>query len=276
MVNLVTVIIPCYNDGPYIKKAVDSILNQTFADYKIIIVDDGSNETTKNVLSKINNKKIEIHYQDNQGVSCARNKAITLTKSEYILTLDADDYFEPTFLEKAVKILNSNHKIGVVGCSYNVIIDNKLQKIVNPIGGSIDNFLLKNEGLGNSLFRRVCWEEVNGYDEKMKLGYEDWEFWIAILSRGWQMKIIDEPLFNYRLKSVSRDKIALKNHDLELRKYIFNKHKEVYKVHFEKVTLSLFDENEKLRKKKVKLQKSKEYKLGKLLVSPLKRIVNKL
>ena len=115
MPNQVTVIIPCYNDGAYIQQAVNSIRCQTFTDYKICIVDDGSNQATKAVLSELSHDSLSIHYQENQGVSHARNYAISLAASDYILTLDADDYFEPTFLEKAVNILKSHKNVGVVG-----------------------------------------------------------------------------------------------------------------------------------------------------------------
>ena len=112
----VTVIIPCYNDGKFIIEAVNSILNQTLKADKIIIVDDGSNAETKKVLKKINSNNVEIIYQENLGVCKARNRGVNLATTDYILTLDADDYFEPTFIEKSVEILNNNSNTGIVGC----------------------------------------------------------------------------------------------------------------------------------------------------------------
>ncbi len=272
MSNQVTVIIPCYNDGPYIQEAVDSILNQTFTDYNIVIIDDGSNDATRTILAQLDYENVAIYYQDNHGVSHARNFGINLSESEYILTLDADDYFEPTFLEKAIKILNTNEDVAVVGCYYYLILNREIQHIVRPKGGTIKNFLTKNEGLGNALFRKQCWEAVGGHDEQMKAGYEDWEFWIAILAKGWNMKIIQEPLFNYRIKENSRDQKALKEHDLELKLYILSKHLDVYKMYAKDVIASLLENNNKLFKRHDALTNSFEYKLGKFLIRPLKLI----
>jgi glycosyltransferase involved in cell wall biosynthesis len=278
--NLVTVVIPCYNDGAFIIEAVDSILNQTFQDFHIVIIDDGSNDTTKIILKEIKGDNITVIYQKNQGVSAARNKAISLSDSKFILTLDADDYFEPTFLEKALREISNDKSIGVVGSYYTLFGDCfEEKKTVKPIGGKIKNFLVKNEGIASCLFKRECWEQVGGYDKKMKLGYEDWEFWIAILSKSWEMKIIKETLFNYRIKSVSRDQIATNHHDLVLKKYILNKHRDVFKEHSELVISSLLVKNEYLRKTSLQYKNSLECKLGKVIVEPfkcVKNILNKL
>ena len=102
----VTVIIPCFNDGKYVLEALNSIFNQTLQAVKIIIVDDGSNVETQKILKTIYNPNVQIIHQENKGVSNARNTGINLATTDYILTLDADDYFEPSFIEKSVKVLN--------------------------------------------------------------------------------------------------------------------------------------------------------------------------
>lgn len=270
MKHLVTVVIPCYNDGAYVKKAVESVLSQTYSNFTIFIVDDGSNQDTKDVLSTISHEKIKVHYQVNKGVSNARNQAIEMSDTKYILTLDADDYFEPTFLEKAIDILEANEPIGIVASHYNIVEREREGVVVKPVGGTIENFLNKNEGVASALFRRKCWEEVQGYDEKMKDGYEDWEFWIAILSKSWQMRIIEESLFNYRVKEHSRDKSAREEHDLKLKKYIFNKHKNSYKEHFEVVFNSLIEKNDFQKKKINKLERSRKQAIDNMFLKPFK------
>lgn len=259
----VTAIIPCYNDGQYIMQAVNSILNQTLKAEKIIIVDDGSEEITKTILKSVNISDVRIIFQENKGVSNARNMGIGLAQTDYILTLDADDYFEPTFIEKAVRILNEEAEVGIVS-SYCRRFKNKKIKIeiVKPLGGNLKNFIIKNNGLANALFRKQCWDEVSGYDEKMIQGYEDWEFWIAILKNKWSMYILKEVLSHYRIKEVSRDKTALKNHDFELRKYIYFKHKEVYQANFEFYSLELLRQNSEFRNTVKKIRKGKEYIIG--------------
>ncbi|WP_345006038.1 glycosyltransferase family A protein [Snuella lapsa] len=268
----ITVVIPCYNDGAYIEDAINSILGQTLNDYQIIIVDDGSDKSTKDILKRLDHEKIKVYYEANKGVSSARNFGIALSESEYILTLDADDYFEPTFLEKALDILETHSDVAVVGCYHYLVSDRKIKHVVRPKGGTITNFLTKNEGLGNALFRRSCWEQVGGYDAHMTTGYEDWEFWIAILAKGWRMEIIKEPLFYYRIKENSRNMKATNFHDLELKSYIFNKHFNIYSAHFKRVTLRLLKNNDRLYKRNIVLTQSIEYRLGRFLLTPFKKI----
>ena len=273
----VTVIIPCYNDGKFIIEAVNSILNQTLKAEKIIIIDDGSDAETKNILKKINSNNVEIIYQENLGVCKARNKGINLATTDYILTLDADDYFEPTFIEKAFEVLNFNSNIGIVGCFYRALNNNVIEnEIIKPLGGKIKNFLIKNNGLGNSMFRKKCWAQVSGYDEKMTNGYEDWDFWMAILKNDWEMYIIPEVLFIYRIKKKSRDQTALKEFDLELKKYIFLKHKQVFLDNYEFYTIELLRQNSLLRNNISKAKNSIEFNLGKFILKPFRFFKNKV
>ncbi|QSW87485.1 glycosyltransferase family 2 protein [Flavobacterium endoglycinae] len=275
----VTVIIPCYNDGLYIMQALNSVLNQTVKADKIIIVDDGSNQETKKVLEKIKNDEVTIIYQENQGVCKARNNAIQLAETDYILNLDADDYFEPTFIEKAIDILNHNQEIAVVGCLVKTLTNNRIDtEIKKPLGGVVKDFIVKNNGIASSLFRKQCWEQVSGYDENMKNGYEDWEFWIAILKHNWKMHIIQEPLFVYRIKPQSRDQKAAAQHDFNLKKYIFLKHKELFEEHFEFYALELLRQNSIFRTNKNKHKNSIDFKIGNAIFEPirfLKKIIKK-
>ncbi|MFD2727407.1 glycosyltransferase family 2 protein [Hyunsoonleella rubra] len=269
----VTVVIPCFNDGEYIMEAVNSVLNQTLKPEKIIIVDDGSDTHTKHILGGINDDSVEVVYQDNSGVCKARNVAIDLAKTDYILTLDADDYFEPTFIEKAVAILSQDSHVGIVGCFYRRLVSGKIQnEVVKPLGGGVSNFLVKNNGLGCSLFRKKCWEEVSGYDENMRKGYEDWDFWISILKNGWQMHIKEEPLFLYRKSKSSRDENAFLNHDVELRDYLFKKHRQVFMDNFEAFASQIIYSNSKLKQTQLKIKNSIDYRLGNLILRPFRLV----
>ena len=126
------------------------------------------------------------------------------------------------------------------------------------------------------MFRKKCWEQVSGYDEKMTNGYEDWEFWIAILSHNWFMHILQEPLFIYRQKTFSRNQKASNFFDFELRKYIYLKHKLIFETHFEFYALELLRQNSVLRMHVAKTKNSKEYEIGRFFLVPfrfLKRIL---
>lgn len=268
----VTVVIPCYNDGSYIMEALQSIYNQTVLPQKIIIVDDGSDSTTKKILSTINNPLVQILYQENKGVSSARNKAISVAQTEYILNLDADDYFESTFIEKAVAILHRDQEVVAVSSYCRVFKKRKTIEIVKPSGGKLKDFIVINNSRANSIFRKKCWESVGGFDETMLGGYEDWEFWIAVLKLGGTIHIVAEVLSHYRIKDISRDQKALKNHDFDLRKYIYCKHKEVYKPHLDFYIGELLRQNSLLRNSVYKIKNSVDFNIGMIILRPLRAL----
>lgn len=268
----VTVIIPCYNDGQYIIQALQSIYNQTRLPEKIIIVDDGSDAATKKVLATIEHPLAQIITQENKGVSAARNHAISLMQTAYIVNLDADDYLEPTFIEKAVQLLKNNDNLVGVSSYCRVFCNNKTIEFVKPLGGNLKDFIVINNSRACSLFRKSDWQTVGGFDEKMRGGYEDWEFWIAILKLGGKIQIIPEVLSHYRIKNTSRDQTALVNYDFELRKYILEKHKEVYDSYSDFYIVQLLRQNSLLRNAIYRAKNAKEFKLGEKLLSPLRFI----
>ena len=115
----VSIIIPCYNYGQYIDEAVDSVLAQTFQDFEIIIVNDGStDEFTNKKLENYNKPKTTVYFTKNQGVSAARNYAIEKSSGEYILPLDADDKIHSDYIKEAVDVLEANNEIGIVYCEF--------------------------------------------------------------------------------------------------------------------------------------------------------------
>ena len=114
---LVSVIIPCFNQGCFINDAVKSVLNSSYQNIEIIIVNDGSTDfLTNEVLKGFNDERIKVINQTNQGVCAARNNGINEANGEFILPLDADDKIAPLYIEKAVKVLHENPKIGIVYC----------------------------------------------------------------------------------------------------------------------------------------------------------------
>lgn len=111
----VSVIVPCYNLGQYLDETIDSILAQTYQDFKIIIVNDGSTDgDTIELLKTYNKPKTQVIHTENQGPSAARSAGIPLAKGQYILPLDADDLIGDTYLEKAVEVLDKDPSIGIV------------------------------------------------------------------------------------------------------------------------------------------------------------------
>ncbi|WP_299251628.1 glycosyltransferase family A protein [uncultured Lacinutrix sp.] len=270
--NKVTVVIPCYNNFETIVRTYQSILNQTFKDYCVIIVNDGSDAKTTELVNSFKEDKLRVINQENKGVVTARNNGIEQASSQFVLTLDGDDSFEPTFLEEAVVFLENNIKYGVISCNYNVINQDGLMYVSqledNP---SLNDLLIKNRLPANALFRRLCWEEVNGYDKDFDEGFEDWDFWINIASKGWKIKILNNPLLNVFVKKNSRNKVAMKN-QIELRRLVFNKYENLYKNINSEFSDELFKEIETLKKTIRKRDSSLDMRLGKLIFNPLRKI----
>ncbi len=272
---LVSVIIPCYNDHLYIGKAIDSVNEQEYRNIEIIIIDDGSNQGAKAILQSINQENLKLLTQENQGPSVARNNGIKASKGEYILTLDADDFFESTFVSKAVAILSKNPTIGFVTC-WGKWFDSKNETDIKPTGGDAVSALFIGEtcAIGNLMFRKKCWIEVGGYDENMVVGYEDWEFYIAITKRNWKTHVIKEFLFNYRKKENSRN-FKANQKDFEIRIYVYKKHEHFIKENFKLFLNSIELEITRVKKSNDKLRASIDYKLGKKILYPF-RLIKKI
>ncbi len=228
----VSVIIPCYNLGKYLDEAVDSVLSQTYIDYEIIIVNDGStDEFTINLLKGYSKPKTVVLTTTNQGLPATRNYGIGQSSGEYICCLDADDRYHPEFLEKTVKVFEEdiNFEYGIVTTNFELFekSSDKIEVIdFNPYALAVENrFHVA------SLFRQKCWEEVGGYATNLS-GYQDWNFWLSIISREYKWYTVKEFLFYYR----DREGSMLKGSDLkrdDIFKKIIGNNKEFYQTNFE-------------------------------------------
>ncbi|MDN3676705.1 glycosyltransferase family 2 protein [Flavobacterium paronense] len=272
MNSTVSVIIPCYNQAHFLSDALHSILEQTYNNWECIIVNDGSPDNTETIAQDWCKKddRFKYLYKENGGLSSARNYGINVAKGEYIVTLDADDKYEKTFLSKGVEILDNNKKIGVVSSWGYRFVGTVYSELFKPDGKNLNDFLFKNAAIGTSLFRKQCWIEVQGYDENMKRGYEDWEFYIRVGKKGWEIKIIEEPLFFYRQNPVSMRAAAVSNFDKEIRLYIFKKHKELYQNHFDETIEFLLNSIAFNKKNELKRINSIDFRLGNTILKPFR------
>jgi len=269
---LVSVVIPCFNQGKYIEKALQSVLDQSYFDWECIIINDGSTDNISEIAKIWLDKDSRFLYfqKENGGLCSARNFGIKKSKGEYILTLDADDYYHSTFIEKGINLLINDLEIGVVSSWGMRFVDDKQYDIFKPNGKTIKDFLFCNAAIGTSLFRKECWERTGGYDENMKLGYEDWEFYIRVCRLGWDVHIIQEVLFYYRQHQVSMRTIAINDYDKKIKSYIFLKHQELYIQYFEDFVENGLSNVENLRNENLKIRNKIDYKLGKNLLLPLR------
>lgn len=199
----VSVIIPTYNYGKYIEKAIDSVLDQTYRDFEIIVVDDGSTDDTKEIIETKNNKKIRYFYQTNRGASAARNKGIAEARGEYFVFLDADDSFCPENLEKKLSILERNANAGFVYSDGIYKYSGKKKKSSDyglsaagaKLSGDIFLKLLEGYKIETSavMLRAVCIRDVGGFDEKIT-ALQDYDLFLRICSK-YPASFIDECLF---------------------------------------------------------------------------------
>ncbi|OIR05732.1 putative glycosyltransferase EpsJ [mine drainage metagenome] len=234
---LISVIIPCYNDGEYLPETIEKLRQQTYKNFEIIIVNDGSTDTnTLQILDKLEQQDIRVIHKSNGRMSSARNAGVREAKGTIIAALDADDYFHPTFFEKSIKVLNADENIAAV-TSY-IQMFGEINMLSKPRGGSQENFLFSSQCPACAIVRKKCWDEVGGYDEQMTLGYEDWEFYIRITQKGWTVFVIPEPLLFYR----QTKKSTLKTHTLPngalIIDYIVNKHSDWYLKEIKKLILN--------------------------------------
>lgn len=268
---LLSIVISCYNDAAYIEQAVFSALNQTYSNKEVIVIDDGSNAETKAVLKRLESKMTKLITQGNQGQSIARNKGIREAKGEYILNLDSDDFFESTFCEKAIPIFKKDAAFKIVTCHTTRLVNNNKMDVFIPDGGEINNFLLNNCAMGSAMFKKADWQATNGYDENMRRGFEDWEFYIRLLKDGGSAYVIPELLFNYRLKENSTTTKANKI-KYELLQYIYIKHRELYVANFDLFVSHLLSKLQREDKEKVKNAHRIDFKIGKAVLRPLRWI----
>lgn len=115
---MISVIIPLYNKAKTIKRTLESIHNQSYQDFEVIVVDDGSTDDSFRVVSEFNDPRIKIYRQSNQGVSAARNHAVELSSGDYVAFLDADDEWDPDYLETQVSLIRSYPEASIFGTNY--------------------------------------------------------------------------------------------------------------------------------------------------------------
>jgi glycosyltransferase involved in cell wall biosynthesis len=228
---LVSVILPTYNRAHIISKSVQSVLTQTYHNFEVIVIDDGSTDNTKEIIMNIACKDSRLKYfrnDENKGPSVTRNVGINLARGELIAFADDDDEWFSDKLEKQVNLLQTLPEDFAVVYSgfYKVIGTEKIYippKNIYPKEGSILNSLLKRNFVGTPsiLVRKSALLDVGLFDEKL-LMFEDWELVIR-LSKKYQFKLIDEPLFiSYDSpNSVNKQKGAIFAYTIE---YILEKH----------------------------------------------------
>lgn len=237
---VVSVVMPCYNDGLYLRQAVDSCLQQTFKSIEIIIVNDGSDDRlTASVLKELVDPRITILHADRIGPAGARNMAIQRANGRYILPLDADDWIEPEYLEHAVNVLNTRCDVGIVYC--HACLFGEKEGVWHLPEYSLENILLDNCIFITALFQKADWQAVGGFSTEFKHGLEDYDFWLSLIERGRAVYQFPETWFHYRIKKNSRTSQMVSSIDRTAATYqlLYQRHKRLYGQHMDEYVLGL-------------------------------------
>ena len=236
----VTVIIPTYNRADIIEKSIRSVLDQTYEDFTLIIVDDCSKDNTEGVVRNIGDERIIFHrLPENIGATGARNEGVKLAQTEFVAFHDSDDMWLPDKLEKQIKYMDEHPDAGMVYGRMRVISPEKTYEFPNEavagdLEGKIYPWLLRRNSIGTPVMfiRKKCFEEAGGFDTSLRC-LEDWEFAIRF-SKQFEIGYIDDVLMDSFLSEggVSRNIGAY----YETRCKILVQHKE------DIIGLGIFDE----------------------------------
>ncbi|NIY75442.1 glycosyltransferase family 2 protein [Thalassospira sp. HF15] len=223
----VSVIIPCYNGHAYLDQAIQSALNQTHPPIEVLIVDDGSDNPE--TIAHLDGIALDVRVirQKNKGLPGARNTGFREAKGEYVLPLDCDDWLDPEFIEKTLHIIENNENIDF---AFSWLSLEAESQGVLPKHYNFFEQLFLNQLPYCLLQPKRLWQEVGGYDENMKHGYEDWEWNIRLGKSGYFGGAVFEPLFHYRVQSNAMLASISRQKHVDLWMFIRQKHPELYSL----------------------------------------------
>ena len=248
----ISAIIATYNNASYLKEAVDSVLNQTYQDVEIIVVDDGSTDNTRDLIESmrsIHSRVIQYIYQKNQGPASARNTGMRAAQGKYISFLDADDTWLPDKLQKQVDVLEARPHVGFV-YSDNFFIDEQGSVIegyirkIKLVNGNILldlylNFFLITSGI---MMRKECIDSIGFFNEDLLVG-EDYEYFLR-LAKVYEAEVIVEKLWKrmIRKNSLSRQDYQLDaRNDLKILKEFLGNNPVFLEEHKDQIFVRLAD-----------------------------------
>jgi glycosyltransferase involved in cell wall biosynthesis len=223
----VSIVIPCYNHAEFLPEAIGSVAAQTHDDWEIVVVDDGSDYEDRRLIQR-HAEGHRLVRQRNKGLPAARNAGIREARGTYVVCLDADDRLLPEYLERALPLAGPNT---VVAPGIRMFGDR--DESFAPIDPRVPadpwgtpNIFYVNNMFQSSLYPKALWSRVGGYDESMRDGYEDWEFWIRLVKTRAEFRLIAEPLYEYRIRAGSMITDAESKH-ARILAYMAAKHPEM-------------------------------------------------
>ncbi|XWK85939.1 MAG: glycosyltransferase [Phormidium sp.] len=203
----ISVIIPVYNGEKTIQQTIESVMNQTFTDWEIIVINDGSKDSTLDIISTIQDPRIKVFSYANAGLSASRNRGLSLASGEFISFLDADDCWTPDKLQAQLEALQANPE-AAVAYSWTDYIDEYGQVLrsgtrISVSGNVYEKLLIRNflENGSNALIRKQALTEVGNFDESLTAA-EDWDIYVRLASR-YHFVLVRSPQILYRVSTSS-------------------------------------------------------------------------
>lgn len=199
----VTVIIPCFNQGHFLAQCIGSLTRQTFPDWRAVIVNDASTDGVTPALcdAQRSERVTVVHLSKNQGLPGARNEAIARARTEALLNVDADDMLEPDHLATTVPRLLADPRCGIV------YTDNRrFGARVGVMSGQpfdASQLYARQYIWAGSMYRRSAYDRTVGYRPELRMGNEDWDFWLSVVEAGYTGTYVPRPLFLYRCHASS-------------------------------------------------------------------------
>ncbi|WP_223582063.1 glycosyltransferase family 2 protein [Sphingobacterium sp. GVS05A] len=231
MSHLVSIIIPCYNNADTIQEALDSVYNQTYKEFEVIVVNDGSQDQSAEKIREYQESYAELIFlnQDNRGPSAARNYGASIAKGHYIIFLDGDDRLHEEYISTCIDHFESDATLDLV-YSVTELFENE-SGVFFLAEYDPKTILIQNCFPITAMIRRKDFFANGQFDEKLRIA-EDWEMWIRHTREFPNVKKIDRKLFFYR-KRVTKDSISdlnkVNNTIDDAHLYIYNKHYQLYR-----------------------------------------------
>jgi glycosyltransferase involved in cell wall biosynthesis len=195
----VSVVIPLFNQGHYLEEALVSVVNQTYANWEVCIINDGSTddslEVARKLVQKIDDPRIRLLSQENRGKGGTRNRGIRETDGKYIVTLDSDDMIAPDYFSVAVELMEKNPRAAWV--TPKTLVFGKDNHVAWKDPFEFAQSIIKSPSPSSSILRRTAIEEAGLYREDLT-NREDAEIWLTLIENGWISITTDVPLFVYR------------------------------------------------------------------------------
>jgi len=221
----ISVVIPCYNHAHFLELAVKSVTNQTYHDYEITIINDGSTDNTHEVAARLLSSNIKCVFQNNRGLSAARNTGISHSSGDYLVFLDADDELETTFFERCLHEISNDPSAMLAGVyCLGFFIDEEGNTLPSLAGSNVvpppefRNRIVEGRlhPVHAAMLHRRIINELGGFDHTLT-SLEDWDYWLRISAR-YTMRGISEPLVRYRIvpDSMSSDADRINNNRIRV------------------------------------------------------------